>query len=85
MKKYILSFLAVSVLSLSFSIVSPMMVRFSGVTGKLLEMVEHTHSQVNVGEARYIHCLRDISNLSAKIQVLQNGGGNGDIVLYLTW
>jgi hypothetical protein len=87
MRKYILSFLAVSALSLSFGIVKPMMVRFNGKTGAVISKDVHTMSQVNAREAQFLNHINDLDRISANVMVLQNGNGykTGDIVVYLTW
>ena len=84
MRKQVLSFLGAAALALSIGSASPMMVTFSGETGKLIEVSIQTERLINPYQAGLISHVNDIAHCSCDVQILQNGQ-DGDIVLYLTW
>ena len=85
MKQYLLPGLAALVLSLSFGVVSPMLVAFSGKTGRVIDKTVETPIQVNMREAQYLNHINDLDRMSANVMVLQNPDIKGNIVVYLTW
>lgn len=87
MRQYFITFLGAAALALSVGSASPMIVKYNGQTGKLIETQIVDASSVNPNEVDFVKRIDNLSSLSCSTRILDNGRDDprGDITLYLSW